>query len=697
VATNVVLVTGTTTPLQYASQRKLDRTVSFTTNVLWMCVLWDSDDTLRFYWSSNSGSTWTEDTAVRISNVDVASGASMRMDTGKGIQNECLWVCYVTLSDFKLRMRRGVFDSTPTTLRWSDVDTDGDKTRIIADGAGSVYADIDVCSGVEGVHFFYCGTASNNVYWRYTKHSATSGRSFTSGPQTLVQGGSSFDSWPTGAVRHSGNDNQFLNGDVYMAYASLSPEATESHKLVRIPAKGIGSYDGDFSKRRMASDDGVAGLISSCFDGDFYVAAVVPDAAPTTIVMHEMNAADNARQTRTPPAPGLGNIIALTISWDYATYDPYIVAAGATTGFPWYTFFDRSAGTWAAWVQINSDVVSGNSLTARPGSYKMKKIEFAYSIVSSGNRQVRFESITIGNTPPSAPMWMTLSGAIDQSASTVLEWEHFDADGDIQAAYKLRRSVNGGAFTWWNGTIWTTESSVSTAAGEVTLTAANNGADLDVIVYTIATSDGTAFGPYSEALTLVGSTPVNPVMDEPDDLDTVTAGLVTVQWTVTEQTAYRIRILTAANEELYSTGIVADTDTRELTVPFQLANSTTYKAELVTYNFEGIASAADTNQFTTSWALPATPTYVATVDVDAGAVSLAVTNPGGGAAATTSNRIYRAVNADLIDPDDITEYRLIGVDEPVNVTFVDRSAPSGVAMRYRVVAVSATYTTALGA
>jgi hypothetical protein len=698
-ATNVVLVTGTTTPLQYASQRKLDRTVSFGSNVLWMCVLWDSDDTLRFYWSSNNGSTWTEDTAVRISNVDVASGADIEIDTGKGIQNECLWVTYVTLSDFKLRMRRGVFDSTPTSLRWSDVDTDGDKTRIIAEAANSLYADMAVCSGVEGVHFFYMSVATKNVYWRYTKHSATNNRSFTSGPQTLVQGGSSFNSWPTGAVRHSGNDNQFLNGDVYMAYASLSPEATESHKLVRIPAKGIGSYDGIGEKRRMASDDGVAGLISSCFDGDFYCAAVVPDAAPTTIVMHEMNAADNARQTRTPPAPGLGNIIALTVSWDYATYDPYIVAAGATTGFPWYTFFDRSAGTWASWVQINSDVVSGNSLTARPGSYKMKKIEFAYSIVSSTNRQVRFESITIGNTPPSAPMWMTLSGPIDQSIPTPLELEHFDADGDPLTAIKLRRQVNGGAIQYYTGSAWQAgETSFANTDGMFELSAANNGIDLDVTVYTAATSDGTVFGPYSEALTLVGSTPVNPVMDEPDDLDTVTAGLVTVQWTVTEQTAYRIRILTAANEELYSTGIVADTDTRELVVPFQLANSTTYKAELVTFNFEGIASAADTNQFTTSWALPATPTYVATVDADAGAVSLAVTNPGGGAAATTSNRIYRAVDAELTAPgDDLSEYRLIGVDEPVNVTYVDRSAPSGVAMRYRVVAVSATYTTALGA
>jgi hypothetical protein len=295
-------------------------------------------------------------------------------------------------------------------------------------------------------------------------------------------------------------------------------------------------------------------------------------------------------------------------------------------------------------------------------------------------------------------MFMTLSGPIDHTIPTPFELEHFDADGDPLTAIKLRRQVNGGAIQYYTGSAWQAgETSFANTDGMFELSAANNGIDLDVTVYTAATSDGVVFGPYSEALTLVGSTPVNPVMDEPDDLDTVTAGLVTVTWTVTEQTAYRIRILTAANEELYSTGIIPDTDLRELVVPFQLSDATVYKAELVTFNFEGIASAADTNQFTTAWALPAIPTYVATVDSAAGAVSLVVTNPGGGAAATTSNRIYRAVNADLVDPDDITEYRLIGVDEPVNVTFVDRSVPSGVAVRYRVVAVSATYTTALGA
>jgi hypothetical protein len=697
VAVTVATVTGTSPPLQYASQRKLDRTVSFGSNVLWAMALWDSDDTLRFYWSSNNGTSWTEDTSVRITGVDVASGASMRMDTGKGLQDECLWVSYVTASEFKLRLRRGVFDTSPTTMRWSDMSTDGSLHKLIADGGGSVYADLAVTSGVEGVHLFYTGSASNTVYWRYAKHPGGKPRQFSVSPQVTVQSGNGFDSWPTGDVRHSGNDNHFLNGDVYMAWATTAPEATERQRMVRIPAKGIGSYDTIGTKRNMQSDDGVAGLISGCFDGDFFITAVVPDAAPTTIVMHEMNAADNDRRTRTPPAPSLGNILAIATSWDVATHDPYIIAAGATTGFPWYTFFDRSAGTWASWVQINSDVVVGNSLTARPGSYTTKKIEFLYATVNATNRNVRFESITIGNTPPSAPMWMTVSGPIDQSASTTLEWEHFDADGDPQAAYKLRRSVNGGASTWWNGTIWTTESSVSSAAGEVTLTAANNGADLDVIAYTIATSDGTAFGPYSEALTLTGSTPVNPTISSPADLGTVTSGLVTVVWTVTEQTAYQIRILDASNNELYTTGQIHDTDVREHIVDYQLSNSTTYKVELVTFNLEGIASAADTNQFTTSWLLPATPTYTATVDSTAGMVTVAVTNPGGGAVATTSNRVYRAVDADLVDPNDLTEYELVAADVAVGGSFEDRTVASGVTYRWRVQAVSATHTTALGA
>jgi hypothetical protein len=698
-AVTIATPTGTTNPLQYASQSKLDRRVLITPSVLWSMQLWDVDDTLRFYWSSNEGASWTEDATARISDIHIASGASMLIDTGKGLREELMWISYVTASDFKLRCRRGIMGAT--TLRWSDMTTSGSKSRIVADGAAAVYADLAVCSGPEGVHFFYCGTATNNVYWRWMRHGSGGDGlyQFALAPEVLVEGGRSQDTWPSGDVRHTGNDNSFQTGDVYMGWASLDPEPTERHRLVRIPAKGIGSYDSPATKRTMLSDDGLAGLNVVRFDGDHLCQLVVAADDPTQPLLHETNGGDTARRTRTPPDPALGNIHSIALSWDRNTHDPYIFAAGATTSFPWYTWYDRSADVWASWVQINSDPVVVGSLSAKRGSHTNRKIELTYAIVSGANRAVRYESITIGNTPPHAPAWVTESGPIDQSIDTILEHRHDDADGDAQAAKKLRRSVNGGAFTWWNGTTWTTESSVAGGSQTTLLTAANNGADGDVIRYTMATSDGVAFGPYGPELVLTGSTPVNPVIDEPDPSDVVTSGRLLLQWTVAEQSAWKARILDAGNVELWPGPRVESPLQREETLDFQLANASTYKVELITYNAEGIASTPIVHQFTTNWLLPPAPTYPATVDPVEQVVEVAITNaaPGGGQVAAVSNIVYRANELMLMDPDDLGEYRVMAVDVPINSTWTDFWAESGVLHRYRVVAVSAQYTTALGA
>jgi hypothetical protein len=707
-ATTIATVTGTTAPTQYASQCKIDRTVRFATDVLWAALLWDSDDTLRFYQSSNSGASWAEDVSARISGIDIASGASLRLDRGKPDGEEVLWLTYVTSSDFKLRLRRGRFGSTPTTVTWSEMTTSGGISLVVADGAGSVFSDLAVCSGIEGVHIFYTGSASKNLYWRYAKHASDSRRKFSLSPQVLVQGGSLFNSYPSCDVRHSGDDNQFLNGDVYVGYCTTDPEPTERHRIVRVPAKGIGSYDAIGVKQNVLSDDSVQALSCMRFDGDYAVLAAVPADAPTTVVMHEMNGGGSAWRTRNPPAPNAGNLHALALSWDSATKDPYIVVAGATDGFPRYTFYDRSADAWAAWAQINSDVIVGNSLDARPGSQDTKRIDLMYAVVNSTNRNVRHERIVIGNTPPSAPSWETESGYIDHTIPTTLALVHFDADGDAQTAVKLRRSVNGGAIQYYTGTAWQAgETSFALAADadgvtRIILSAANNGADTESISYTAATSDGTVFGPYGPALVLVGSTPVNPVITVPANLATVTAGRLSLTWTATEQTAWHARILDAGNAQLHDNLRAEDgTERGPEVINYQLEDATVYKVGLRTYNDEGIASAEIISQFTTAWALPPAPTYTVMVDDEMCTIDLTITNlaPGGGQVAAVSNRVYRAPTADLVDldQDDLNNYELVAVDVELNTVWIDQAPASAVEYRYRVVAVSANYTTVMGA
>lgn len=57
-------------------------------------------------------------------------------------------------------------------------------------------------------------------------------------------------------------------------------------------------------------------------------------------------------------------------------------------------------------------------------------------------------------------------------------------------------------------------------------------------------------------------------MDEPDDLDTITTSSLTVQWTVSSQAKYQIKVALAGDSTfIYDSGEVVDTDDREHSIP----------------------------------------------------------------------------------------------------------------------------------
>jgi hypothetical protein len=148
---------------------------------------------------------------------------------------------------------------------------------------------------------------------------------------------------------------------------------------------------------------------------------------------------------------------------------------------------------------------------------------------------------------------------------------------------------------------------------------------------------------YSTALTVVPSTPVNPAITAPTAAQVITTDHVTITWTATEQTQYRIRLNIQAGAQVYDSGWINDSVTRSVLVPYLLPNSTAWTLTLNTRNLEGLPSADQTRNFSVSFTPPATPTLVVTALPASGVNRTAITNPtpGGGQPAVADQQLWR--------------------------------------------------------
>lgn len=267
---------------------------------------------------------------------------------------------------------------------------------------------------------------------------------------------------------------------------------------------------------------------------------------------------------------------------------------------------------------------------------------------------------------PTAPTWVTAAGPKDVNASLLLD-ATFEDPGDSMGAYALKRDIGGtiryyreSDQTWQVGEIKNTDTSP-----DVTL-ASGWGADGDPNhLYYMKTWDiGDLEGVYNTALVITPSAKVEPVLDEPDDGDTVGASSLTAFWTVAQQSAYLLELLDdPGTSVLWTTGWVTDVDLRQRTIAYTLADAVDYKVRLTTKNAEGLASTADTNDVTVSYTPPATPTLTFdTSDERKIVVTIANPTPGVGQPAVASNNLWRRlVSAGDADPTDIGERIATGI------------------------------------
>lgn len=194
--------------------------------------------------------------------------------------------------------------------------------------------------------------------------------------------------------------------------------------------------------------------------------------------------------------------------------------------------------------------------------------------------------------------------------------------------------------------------------------------------------------PYSAELTVTPSVPAVPVITTPADAGTVASASLTAVWTCTSQATYLVELLNSAGTTvLHSSGVVTDSVGRSYVIPYTLINGTSYKVRVTTVNAEGLTATPDTNSFSVSYTLPATPTVVVTPSTSLAKITVTLTQPtpGGGQPTVASIDIFVRCAAGRNYPDGERPVGGVGIRVgaalPPSTAWVDYPS-AGVAYEY---------------
>src|SRR5690606_34265197 len=126
-------------------------------------------------------------------------------------------------------------------------------------------------------------------------------------------------------------------------------------------------------------------------------------------------------------------------------------------------------------------------------------------------------------------------------------------------------------------------------------------------------------------LAVLASEKVNPTITSPSDQDSITEPIIEVQWTVDDQSAYRVRLLDSNDDPLHDSDWIGSAVDRAYEIPLTLTDGT-YTIELTTKNTEGLASDPDSVEVTVSLTLPPEPQFTLTPNPAAGTIDITIDN-----------------------------------------------------------------------
>jgi len=501
------------------------------------------------------------------------------------------------------------------------------------------------------------------------------------------------------------------NGDAYSAgtpHLWLAFGRTQLH-LVKLAWNG-GGWSGPPNTVLVRSGVTAQDSIVGRWDGSRFLTAIPnPTAGATdTVAVYERNRANSATIERVTPVHTTGVVRNCSVSYNAASGDIRVYAVGTSTAVLYYVDFVRATGLWSSWTTVLATAVlggTGNNYGVRRGSGGNARHD-VYTAHSGAPNTLTHTQQSLSYAP-FTPTWVSpVNGQpADVGLGLLLDWTFTDPDAtDTQKDYAISRQIGAGALAYFRASDSTWQAAeVQNASGTSSRTlAAAWGVHTDAVhTYKAKVWDqANVASAYSDAMAVTPSTPINPTITAPTPAQVITSDQVTITWTVAEQTAWRVELLTNPGAVLtFDTGWAPNQDVPgtptqlTYTVPTILGDGSGWTLRLTTRNTEGLASTPVTVNFTVDYIAPATPTLVATPQPTLGLIRIVITNPapGGGQPAIADNDVYRRPTADPAAAIRIAT----GVAN--NGTYDDWQAMSGVAYEYQVLANGTNGTSTFGA
>jgi len=666
---------------------------------IWTCLYDGANSRWTFWYSDDDGSSFSENTNLRTASSSSTVKAAIAIS-----DNDWLW--FAAANSTSLGKLSYTTSAVTSTSSW-----DQTPNLQFAD-----YGSIDLCVVKKsGSPTYYTAcvvgerTNVNHLYLEQARVESTGGAP-TQSPKVLDQTITAAKQQVTIDWTHTG-DGKTPSGtpSLFVAYNNAGTVGNVLVKLSENLTPGV--YNSASSVRTLASNAAQSNdALTGVCDGSRFVVAFIDDSSDLLPQVYQRDYAD----TTTTELPTSGSIPALSdgaitslslgVADDGTSGDFRLYAVGTTSDDVKYTEYDRSADTFSAWTTIGTTTATNLSLSVQRGSYNYG-LSLLWTSGSGSPYDIVWE-VDQTNIAPLAPTWESPANgsAADAGSTLALDWAFNDSPGDTQSAYALKRTISA-AVTYYRASDSTWQASeiknTSTTSG-VTLPT-TWAADGETASFECKTWDALDVeGVYGDALEVLGSTPVTPVLTAPTDSSTVTGPTPTITWTATEQTAYRLRWLTSGDVELYDSGKVVST-TKSLTSPYSLANGLVgAKVEVRVWNDDDLEGSTDTHSVDVTFTEPATPTYVVSAVPASGYISVAITDPTptGSEPDVTSHDVYvrvasggRQVGERTVNDDGIR----IATGVAENGTYLDYAAPSGVDLEYRTRAIADNGTSTYGA
>lgn len=603
--------------LQGSPEKRLDVAPDGT---LWAAIVTQgSPGTLKFFRSSNGGSTWNYATGSDLNLRQSTAVPSFFIDA-----DGYAHVCWITWNnDPQLIVYARGTPSGGGGWSWQQI--------TVSPASGRLGVDSDLIAFRNGTGW---------VAW-------ISWNTMTAGGHTsrinIAQSGSlsvgaTVSGPASGAALYQPGSMEFVHtGDgrspaaaPSLCYTTFTQGAAGPIRLNRAAYSG-GTWTWDAPVTATASVNVDKTTLATTFDGTRLMVAWAGTGSNTISVSEWVPGSGSTTARNPPSAPGgTGAVLGLSLSCDPSTGDVYLAYYDATDGDIRYSKFTRASTTWSAWAIAVSQGPPGGSADGKVQLVRhppRDSVDMIFAQGSGSSWTIYHQQLVALVRAPTAPSLIAPPGGAlaDLASGYTFTWSYNPVSpGDTQQGWYFRRqATGGGSVEYWNNSTqaWGGSAVLNTGSANQAAFAASKWVNGTTYTWSVRTRSSTGSdSPWAADRTVVATS-------APVVATTGPSGIVygestpLVEWTYTSsdaQRSYEVAVFTvedaaavgfdpATSTATWRSGSVNSAIARSTRVGVNLSDGQGYRAYVRATSAVSVTSAWSYTQFVISTTPPIGP------------------------------------------------------------------------------------------